>query len=146
MKSPSPARPGNIANSRPAELAPISHPPSTRPLATGSTVTPASKTTATILDSTELDQMVEDGKKSPILIVDDEPFVADLIHHWVHTVWDYPAIIAHSGEEAIIMMREQHPRMVLLDIQLPDINGIDVLRAMKSADEYLPIVMVSAQE
>ena len=83
---------------------------------------------------------------APILIVDDEPFIADLIYHWVNSVWDYPAIIAHDGESAIIAMREHHPRMVLLDIQLPDLNGIDVLRAMRSADEHLPIVMVSAQE
>jgi|GEM_PF-14366 len=85
-------------------------------------------------------------KLAPILIVDDEPFVADLIYHWVHSVWDYPAIVVHDGESAIIAMREQHPRMVLLDIQLPDLNGIDVLRAMRSADEFLPIVMISAQE
>lgn len=83
---------------------------------------------------------------APILIVDDEPFIADLIYHWVNSVWDYPAIIANDGESAIIAMREHHPRMVLLDIQLPDLNGIDVLRAMRSADEHLPIVMVSAQE
>jgi DNA-binding NtrC family response regulator len=43
-------------------------------------------------------------------------------------------------------MREHHPRMVLLDVHLPDLNGIDVLRAMKSADEFLPVVMVSAEE
>ena len=84
--------------------------------------------------------------KSPVLIVDDEPFVADLIHHWVHNVWDYPAIIANCGEDAIVAVREHNPRLVLLDINLPDINGIDVLRAIKSADEHLPVVMVSAQE
>ena len=94
----------------------------------------------------EMDSLLNDGRRSPILIVDDEPFVADLIYHWVQTVWDYPAIIANDGESAIIAMREQHPRLVLLDINLPDINGIDVLRAMKSADEFLPVVMVSAQE
>jgi DNA-binding NtrC family response regulator len=88
----------------------------------------------------------EDGPDAPILIVDDEPFVADLIHHWVQNVWDYPAIVAHSGEAAIIQMRERNPRLVLLDINLPDINGLDVLRAIKSANEHLPVVMISAQE
>ena len=83
---------------------------------------------------------------APILIVDDEPFVADLLYHWVHNVWDYPAIIVHDGESAIVAMRDHHPRMVLLDVHLPDLNGIDVLRAMKSADEFLPVVMVSAEE
>ena len=83
---------------------------------------------------------------APILIVDDEPFVADLLYHWVHTVWDYPAIVVHDGESAIIAMREHRPRMVLLDNHLPDMMGIDVLRAMKSADEFLPIVMVSAED
>ncbi|MEO6940471.1 MAG: response regulator, partial [Candidatus Kapaibacterium sp.] len=97
-------------------------------------------------DGDTYDNVFSDGPEAPILIVDDEPFVADLIHHWVQNVWDYPSIIAHSGEEAIIQMRERHPRLVLLDINLPDINGIDVLRAIKSADEHLPVVMISAQE
>src|SRR6476469_7062096 len=79
-------------------------------------------------------ETVIENRPSPILIVDDEPFVADLIQHWVQNVWDYPTVIAHSGEAAIIAMREHHPRMVLLDINLPDINGVDVLRALKSAD------------
>src|SRR5437867_11300866 len=64
----------------------------------------------------EIENLLADGRRSPILIVDDEPFVADLMFHWVNTVWDYPAIVAHSGEDAIIAMREQHPRLVLLDI------------------------------
>ncbi len=83
---------------------------------------------------------------APILIVDDEPFVADLINHWVHDVWDYPTIVAYTGDDAIVAMREKKPRLVLLDLNLPDIHGIDVLRAMKSGDEHLPVVMISAQE
>ena len=98
------------------------------------------------LDAEETDSSLSDGRRSPILIVDDEPFVADLLLHWVQNVWDYPSIVAYTGEEAIIAMREQRPRLVLLDINLPDINGIDVLRAIKSADDFLPVVMISAQE
>ncbi len=94
----------------------------------------------------DLDDSLHAGSIAPILIVDDEPFVADLMYHWIHTVWDYPAIMANDGESAIVAMREHHPRMVLLDLHLPDLNGIDVLRAMRSADEFLPIVMVSAED
>jgi DNA-binding NtrC family response regulator len=100
----------------------------------------------TILPPLENASLHSDDPVAPILIVDDEPFVADLLFHWVNNVWDYPAIIAHDGESAIVAMREHHPRMVLLDVHLPDLNGIDVLRAMKSADEFLPVVMVSAEE
>jgi two-component system response regulator AtoC len=92
------------------------------------------------------EEIHSDTRIAPILIVDDEPYVADLLYHWVSNVWDYPAIIARDGESAIMAMREHHPRMVLLDVHLPDLNGIDVLRAMKSADEFLPVVMVSAEE
>ncbi|HET6512639.1 MAG TPA: sigma-54 dependent transcriptional regulator [Candidatus Kapabacteria bacterium] len=97
-------------------------------------------------DQTPTIENQPDFRDNPVLIVDDEPFVADLLQHWVTNVWDYPSIIATTGEEAIIFMREKSPRMVLLDINLPDINGIDVLRAIKSADEHLPVVMISAQE
>jgi DNA-binding NtrC family response regulator len=100
----------------------------------------------TSVTTEEVETFLADGRQLPILIVDDEPYVADLLQHWVQNVWDYPSIIAHTGEEAIIAMREQHPRLILLDINLPDINGIDVLRAIRSADEHLPVVMISAQE
>ncbi len=99
-----------------------------------------------LLPPLDIEALHSGGPVAPILIVDDEPFVADLLFHWVNNVWDYPAIIARDGESAIVAMREHHPRMVLLDVHLPDLNGIDVLRAMKSADEFLPIVMVSAEE
>jgi two-component system, NtrC family, response regulator AtoC len=103
----------------------------------------ASKKPLPPLDEEEIHS---DARIAPILIVDDEPYVADLLYHWVSNVWDYPAIIARDGESAIMAMREHHPRMVLLDVHLPDLNGIDVLRALKSADEFLPVVMVSAEE
>jgi PleD family two-component response regulator len=101
----------------------------------------ASKKPLPPLDEEEIHS---DARIAPILIVDDEPYVADLLYHWVSNVWDYPAIIARDGESAIMAMREHHPRMVLLDVHLPDLNGIDVLRALKSADEFLPFLMVSA--
>src|ERR1051326_7539409 len=51
--------------------------------------------------------LLSEEQVAPILIVDDEPFVADLINHWVHDVWDYHTIIAHSGDDAIVAMREK---------------------------------------
>jgi two-component system response regulator AtoC len=129
---------------RPASLLPESLAPSYRIGARSTAIlSPAKADQLPPLDPNDSPQT---DSTAPILIVDDEPFVADLMYHWIHTVWDYPAIVAHDGESAIVAMREHHPRMVLLDLHLPDLNGIDVLRAMKSADEFLPIVMVSAED
>src|SRR5277367_1446844 len=64
-----------------------------------------------LLPPLDIEGLHSGGPVAPILIVDDEPFVADLLFHWVNNVWDYPAIIARDGESAIVAMREHHPRM-----------------------------------
>lgn len=80
-----------------------------------------------------------------LLVVDDEPGVRSLV---VMTLGDdYEIVQASSGEEALSLARKRPPELVLLDVMLPDMSGVDVCRAIKSdpATASTLVVMLSAK-
>jgi DNA-binding response OmpR family regulator len=84
--------------------------------------------------------------KAKILVVDDEPNVLRMVSYALH-VEGYEVIAAQNGAEAIRKVQEEAPDLVLLDVMLPDISGIEVcaqLRKMETAID-LPIIMLSAK-
>jgi len=56
----------------------------------------------------------------------------------------YDIITAQSGEEALEAVSQERPDLVLLDVMLPGIDGIEVLRRLKQQDETLPVIMMTA--
>ncbi len=79
-----------------------------------------------------------------IFIVDDEQAISKLLSYWVKDRWKYQAEIYSSGEDVISNLNKK-PDLILLDIMLPGLNGIDTLRKIKQFDENLPVIMLSAQ-
>ncbi|MCF6269410.1 MAG: sigma-54 dependent transcriptional regulator [Melioribacteraceae bacterium] len=79
-----------------------------------------------------------------IFIVDDEPSIRKLLTHWVQTQWGYSVVLFENGLD---MLKElsQNPTLILLDIMLPDSNGVELIPKIKSHDSNLPIIMLSAQ-
>ncbi|MCK2034993.1 response regulator [Microbacterium sp. SSW1-49] len=68
-----------------------------------------------------------------VLIVDDEPMAAQLHRMFVEGTPGFVVTgVAYSGEEAVEMMTSEPPDVVLLDLQLPGISGIDVLRMLRT--------------
>jgi DNA-binding NtrC family response regulator len=80
-----------------------------------------------------------------IYIVDDEPSIAKLLELWVGKRWGYTAEVFHDGKTFLDRFSEP-PDLVLLDIMLPDINGIDLLKEVKRRSPNVPVIMLSAQE
>ncbi|HEY6963131.1 MAG TPA: response regulator [Gaiellaceae bacterium] len=82
--------------------------------------------------------------KPYVLIVDDEPPLRELIA--VSLGDDYVCSEASDSAEALRMLRERPPSLVLLDVMLPDGSGLDVVRAMRDdpALRDVPAVIVSA--
>lgn len=80
-----------------------------------------------------------------ILVVDDEELNIQLLTCYFKKT-NYKVIIANTGNEALDKMQEIHPDLVLLDIQMPGINGIEVLRIAKSTEgiKDIPIIMLTA--
>ncbi len=79
-----------------------------------------------------------------IFIVDDEVSILKLLTHWVKSNWGYSVKTFTKGNDVLNCLSE-NPSLVLLDIMLPDINGNEVLKKIKSVNENLPVIMLSAQ-
>jgi len=79
------------------------------------------------------------------LIVEDHPEQADLVSR-ILRLRDYRPILAEDGESGLRLAREQHPDVMLLDLMLPDINGFDVCRRLRTdpATRLIPVVMLTA--
>jgi DNA-binding response OmpR family regulator len=84
--------------------------------------------------------------KAKILVVDDEPNVLRMVSYALY-MEGYEVIVAQNGTEAINKVQAEAPNLILLDVMLPDISGIEVcakLRQMQEAVD-LPIIMLSAK-
>jgi DNA-binding response OmpR family regulator len=79
------------------------------------------------------------------LIVEDHPEQADLVAR-ILRMRDYHSILAEDGEAGLRLARERHPDVMLLDLMLPDINGFDVCRRLRTdpATRLIPVVMLTA--
>lgn len=84
--------------------------------------------------------------KQSILVVDDERDIRELIEYNLTKV-GYEVRSAATGEECLELVAKSPPDLVLLDLMLPGINGLDVCRAMKRDSRLgaIPIIMISAR-
>ena len=81
-----------------------------------------------------------------ILIVDDEPINLDILQTRL-SVHGYEILTATNGEEALAVATAQQPDLILLDIMMPKIDGIDVCRRLKADASlpFMPIILVTAK-
>jgi len=77
-----------------------------------------------------------------ILLVDDEQRFAESLQQ-ILLADDYPCTIAFSGEEALELLREKLFDLVLLDVDLPDMNGIQTLDCIKESSVSIPVIMIT---
>ena len=80
--------------------------------------------------------------KPRILVIDDEAAIRDSLR-MILEYEDYRFLGASSGQEGIALCQRERPDLVLLDIKMPGMDGMEVLRSLKAADESLPVVMIS---
>ena len=82
----------------------------------------------------------------PILIVEDEPDIADLIRFHLERE-GYSCGVIVSGKKALDEIKKRPPRLVILDLMLPDLDGLEICRRLKwdAATRAVPILMVSAK-
>lgn len=84
--------------------------------------------------------------RGSVLIVEDESDIANLIHFHLSRE-GYAATIAQTGRRALDAIEQSWPDLVILDIMLPDIDGLEVCRQMKRDPESsgIPVLMVTAR-
>lgn len=78
-----------------------------------------------------------------ILVVDDEPHMVRLLKNFL-ALKGYDVDTAENGLEAIEKVKTTHPQIVLLDIIMPGIGGMDTLKKIKEIDPAAIIIMISA--
>ena len=81
--------------------------------------------------------------KDKVLIVEDEQSISNFIS-MILTANGYDTIIVRSGEEALTMIASHCPDLIVLDLGLPDMDGMEVLKAVRKWSN-LPVVVVSAR-
>lgn len=81
-----------------------------------------------------------------VLVIEDEPDVAELLAYNLQSA-GYEPFVSGTGHEGIRLGQEVHPDIVLLDLMLPDMPGMQVCRTLKSlpATKDIPVVIVSAR-
>jgi DNA-binding response OmpR family regulator len=80
-----------------------------------------------------------------ILVVDDDLHIQRLYKEEFEEE-GYEVVIASNGQEAIDLFNSENPDLVTLDILLPDIDGIRLLRQMKEKNPKVPIIMSTAYD
>jgi DNA-binding response OmpR family regulator len=78
-----------------------------------------------------------------ILVVDDEPSVVDLLVYNLRKAL-YDVQIATDGRMALRLVRESHPDVILLDLMIPEVDGLDVCRELRKTSD-VPIIMITAR-
>jgi CheY-like chemotaxis protein len=86
------------------------------------------------------------NEKRAVLVVDDDPFIRGLILTTLEDVAHFALFEAADGEEALVVARARHPRLVFLDIDMPRLDGIGACRALRAdpATAGATIVMLTA--
>jgi len=79
-----------------------------------------------------------------ILVVEDERDIADFIARGL-ILKGYEVDAAHDGEEALALARERRPDLVVLDLMLPGVDGIEVCRRLRAASD-VPIIILTARD
>lgn len=85
-----------------------------------------------------------DNKEKLILIVEDEPKIADLLADYLKIQGGLRSKIVDRGDEALEQFQKHKPDLVLLDLMLPGLDGIEVCKLLR-ARSNVPIIMVTAR-
>ncbi len=81
--------------------------------------------------------------QSKILVVDDEPAVCELLKEFLEAR-GYGVTTASFGAEALIAVQDERPHLVLLDILMPGMDGLEVLPRIHERNPAVPVIMLTA--
>jgi len=83
--------------------------------------------------------------KAHILVVDDDPRITDLLRR-ILAYEGYSVAIASTGDAALARTLERAPDLIILDVMLPGIDGLEVARRLRAAGDNVPILMLTARD
>ena len=80
-----------------------------------------------------------------LLVADDEQKICRLLESFF-TERGFDVVVAHDGREALERIRKDRPHLVFLDLHMPQLNGLDILKEAKEMDETIKVIVVTAIE
>lgn len=85
-------------------------------------------------------------KKPRILIVDDEKDFCHLLKRYLEGKGRFKVLTANDGKSCLKMVRKKHPEAIVLDIRMPGMDGLEVLRHLKEDQNLynIPVIILSA--
>ncbi len=86
-----------------------------------------------------------DGSPIRVLLVDDEPALTNLVRMALHYE-GWVVDIAHNGREALAKFEKSGPDVLVLDIMLPDMDGLRILERVRESEAYTPTLFLTARD
>ncbi len=83
-------------------------------------------------------------KQYTILVVDDEPSIVDVLRYNLEKA-NFLVLVARDGEQALQLADARQPDLIVLDLMLPGIDGLEVCRSLRKEDN-IPIIMLTARD
>lgn len=92
--------------------------------------------------------MEKKRKVNKILVVDDEKDIVDILKYNLLQQKEFEVLTAYNGRDAIKIAQEEKPDLILLDIMMPELNGFDVCKKLKSSPVTadIPVIFLTAKE
>jgi len=78
-----------------------------------------------------------------LLIIEDDLTTCDFLRSFF-TQKGYKAFVANDGEQGLLIVKEKKPDVILLDIRMPDLSGLEVLQKIKEIDKNAKVIMMTA--
>src|SRR5258708_2743938 len=85
------------------------------------------------------------GKKLRVLVVDDQPAVAEVVADTIQYAGHEIVGIAKDGMEAVARAKELHPDLVVMDISMPRMNGVEAMKAILTAGDARRVLLMSGE-
>jgi two-component system OmpR family response regulator len=80
-----------------------------------------------------------------VLVVDDEPAITELVALGLRYE-GFDVVSAHDGRGALAVVRDLKPALVILDVTMPDIDGLEVVRRMRAENIWMPVIFLIARD
>lgn len=99
----------------------------------------------TLMQQSTVDRRELQAREGRILVVDDEPAIRELITTALHFL-GFEVKTASSGREALAVASSFMPHLIVLDVMLPDLDGVEVCRRLRDKGDRVPVVFLTARD